>query len=311
MLKFKIIYRDDSEETVSNVITAVINAEEGVPADDLSITLPFDSRFCKKAKDIRVFDGEQIIFRGPIDEIINIKSCDGVLTKITARSCAGQLLDNEAEPLTYINPNAEFIWERHLKPFGITLFAADSKPFYGNLSICKGMTHWQVFYNYCINRYGYEPRITGDGKAYFTEVESNDKVIFSENNIKYYSLKENFKKYKLISEVKLKLSQYGGYTGYIKNTNSECTSINRVRYVNAISDKTNVTTADNIISKSNSDSYSITLECNGCHIGLLGKKSEIHDDIIGVRGNLRIKKVKYTLGKNGETTTLTLGKEKF
>ena len=311
MLKFVLTYSDNIEKKVDNVLTAVINAEEGVPADDLAITLPFDGVFSEKAENIKVFDGDQLIFIGQIDEIINIKSSDGVITKITARGPAGKLLDNEAEPLTYINPNAEFIWKRHLKPFGIASFEADSKPFYGSLSISKGMTHWQVFYNYCINRYGCKPRITSDGKAYFTGFESDEKVIFSENETAYYSLKENLKRCRLISEVKLKLSQYKGYTGSIKNLNPECENISRVRYVNAVSDKTNLNTADNIISQSNSDSYSITLECHGCHIGLLGRKAEVCDDVFGTKDDLIIRKIKYTLGRNGETTTLTLGKEKF
>lgn len=311
MLRFVITYSDGTEKTADNVLTAVINAEEGVPADDLTVTIPFDSKLSEKAESVDVFDGDKVIFTGQIDEIITIKDGDGVITKITARSIAGQLLDNEAEPLTYVNPDAEFIFNRHLKPFGINCFEADSTPFYGSLSISKGMTHWQVFYNYCINRYGCKPRITGDGQAYFKGFESDKTVIFSESGTPYYSLKENLKRYKLISEVKLKLSQYKGYTGSIKNTNPECENISRVRYVNTVSDKTNLHTADNIITQSNSDSYSITLECHGCHIGILGGKAEIHDDILGRKENLIIRKIKYTLGRNGENTTVTLGKEKF
>lgn len=311
MLKFVITYSDSTQKTADNVLTAVINAEEGVPADDLTITLPFDGSLSKNAERISVFDGDEEIFTGQTDEIINIKNSDGAITKITARSPAGQLLDNEAEPLTYVNPDAEYIWKKHLEPFGIKSFEADSTPFYGNLSISKGMTHWQVFYNYCINRYGHKPRITGDGKAYFTGFESDEKVIFSESETAYCSLKENLKRCRLISEVKLKLSQYKGYTGSIKNLNPECENISRVRYVNAVSDKTNINTADNIISQSNSDSYSITLECHGCHIGLLGRKAQVCDDVFGTKDDLIIRKIKYTLGKNGENTTVTLGKEKF
>lgn len=311
MLRFVITYKDKTQVDLSNILTAVMNSEIGVPADDMTVIVPYNCILSEKADKITVFSEKSIVFTGQIDEIINIKSNDGVITKLTARSPAAALLDNEAEPLTYINPAADFIFNRHLKPFGITEYYAETAPFHGIFKIDKGMTQWQVFSNFCINRFGSEPRVTGDGKAYFTEKTSDDSIIFGEGGFEYYSLRESIRRYSLISEVKLKLSQYGTYSGSVKNSNPECKGIDRVRYVNAISDKTTIGTADKIISNSNSDSYSLLLECHGCHFGLLGKSAEICDETFGNIKNLRVRKIRYTLNKNGENTMITLGRENF
>ena len=76
-------------------------------------------------------------------------------------------------------------------------------------------------------------------------------------------------------------------------------------------DKTTIQTADNIIRKSNSDSYSITLDCIGCLIESIGRPAVLDDDMFGRIENLTVRKIRYTVGSDGEKTTVTLGKERF
>lgn len=311
MLKFLITYSDKTEKYIDNVLTVIHNADVEVPADDLTITIPYDEKISENADYITAFLDEKTVFKGQIDEIIGIKSTDGAITKITARSPSAFLLDNEAEPLTYINPSADFIFSRHLKPFGLTEYDADDVPFFGTLKIDKGMTHWQVFRNFCINRYGTEPRITGEGKAYFKGYESNETIFFGKDGIDYTAIRESKRRFKLISEVRLKLTESGTYCGSIKNENPDCKGIERVRYVNATADKTTIQTADNIIRKSNSDSYSIALECVGCLIESIGRSAVLDDEMFGRIENLTVRKIRYSVGNDGEKTTVTLGKERF
>lgn len=311
MLKFLITYSDKTENYLDNVLTVILNADVEVPADDLTITIPYDEKISENADYITVFLDEKTVFKGQIDEIIGIKSTDGAITKITARSPSAFLLDNEAEPLTYINPSADFIFSRHLKPFGLTEYNADDVPFFGTLKIDKGMTHWQVFRNFCINRYGAEPRITGEGKAYFKGFETGETIFFGKSGVEYTSIRESKRRFKLISEVRLKLTESGTYGGNIKNENPDCDGIERVRYVNATADKTTIQTADNIIRKSNSDSYSIALECVGCLIKSIGRSAVLDDEMFGRIENLTVRKIRYSVGTDGEKTTVTLGKERF
>lgn len=309
MLSFLVTYKDKTEKSLKDILTAVIESDTNVPADSLTVTFPYSSEISKNADYISAYLDNKLVFTGQIDEIITIKKADGAINKLTARSMASFLLDNEAEALTYINPSAGFIFERHLKPLGIAEYEADDVPFYGALKIEKGMTHWQVFYNFCKNRYGVMPRISGDGKAYFKGADNSNTVTFGEEkgDIHYVSLRENNKRFKLISEVKLKLNEFGTYSGVIRNTNDESNSINRVRYVNLISDNNTIETADKIINQSNLDSYTTELECLGCHIGIIGHKAEIYDNLLGEMKNLRIIGVRYTLDNSGEKTTVTMG----
>lgn len=313
MLKFVITYCDDTQNAIENPLTVVMNSELGVPADDLTITFPFSRELSENADFITAFMNDETVFSGQIDEIVNIKNDSGVITRIAARSRAAALLDNEAEPVTYINPAPEFIFNRHLKPFGINDYEADSTPFFGALKIDKGMTHWQVFQNFCKNLYGSIPRITANGKAFFREIDNTDTVVFGKGDgkIDYYSAKESDMRYKLISEVRVKLDEFGTYSGRIENQNGACRNITRVRYVNATADTSTIETADKIISQSNSDSYKIVLEFAGSHINLIGKKAVIEDEVLGKNENLIVSKIKYTLTKSGEKTVAELRKEKF
>ena len=209
MLKFLVTYIDKTEKYLDDVLTVIFNADVEVPADDLTITIPYDEKISENADFITAFLDEKTVFKGQIDEIIGIKSTDGAITKITARSPSAFLLDNEAEPLTYINPSADFIFNRHLKPFGLTEYYADDVPFFGTLKIDKGMTHWQVFRNFCINRYGAVPRITGNGKVYFNGNESGETIFFGKSGIDYTAVRESKRRFRLITEVKLKLTESG------------------------------------------------------------------------------------------------------
>ncbi len=307
MLSFEIVFADGSAREVVP-ITAVMNCELEVPADEITVTCRYDREISENADYINVFCDGELIFKGQIDEIADIKDENGVITRISARSLAGMLLDNEAEPVTYINPAPEFIYLRHLKPFGIDAFTVKNTPFYGHLKIDKGMSHWQVFQNFCKNLYGTMPRISGDGKAYFEGVDSKDKVVLESNAQKsdYYSLKAYNKRYKLISGVKVRLDEFGTYSSYIKNENPDCKKIRRERYVNAAADTSSIETADKVIANSNKSGRIYLAESAGCHIGLIGKRAVIDDDVFGKIDNLTVAKTAYTLNKDGEFTSITL-----
>ena len=311
MLRIRIKHIDGTETELTRYLTVVLNSDIEVPADDLTVTCPFDKCLSDNADFIYLYNDDTLIFCGQIDEIINIKRKSGVITKLVSRSMAGDLLDNEAEPITYIYPAAEFIFDRHLKPFGIESYEADETPFYGNLRIDKGMTHWQVFENFCKNRFGTLPRITGNGKALFKGYQDMEVVVFGEESFKYYSVKENNKRCELITEVRLKLDEFGAYNGKIKNENKACNGITRVRYVNATADTSTIETADKMIARSNADSYNIELKCVGCCVSLIGRKAKINDALLGKKENLVVSKVKYVLDDSGEKSTVTLRKEKF
>jgi hypothetical protein len=293
---------------IKNVLTAEISADVDVPADELVLVMPYDERF-RNADMFEVYDDEALVFVGQADEIVSIVQNSGAIAKLSVRSLAGRLLDNEAEPVTYVNPAAKFIFERHLKPFGIAGYDGDEHAFMGKIKIEKGMTEWQVLEKFCSGRYGKSPRITGAGFALMCGTYGGAKpIVFGRNGVGYTSLREYIKPCKVISKVKLRTEEYGGYKSVIGN-NSLDGRIKRVRYVNAFLDNNAVKTADRMIENGNRQSFEITVECPKCLCGIVGRRAVIYDPLVGKREGLVVKSIKYSLKKNGESTTVVLGKE--
>lgn len=308
MLRYFFTDKNGKKFEIKNVLTAEISADVDVPADELVLVMPYDERF-RNADMFEVYDDEALVFVGQADEIVSIVRTDGAIAKLSARSLAGKLLDNEAEPVTYTNPAANFIFERHLKPFGIAGYDGDEHAFMGKIKIEKGMTEWQVLEKFCSGRYGKSPRITGAGFALMCGTYGGaEPIVFGKNGINYTSLREYIKPCKVISKVKLRTEEYGGYKSVIGN-NSLDGRIKRVRYVNAILDNNAVKTADRMIENGNRQSFEIMLECAECLCGVVGRRAVIDDSLIGKREGLVVKSIKYSLGKNGESTTVVLGKE--
>lgn len=308
MLSYFFTDKNGKKFEIKNVLTAEISADVDVPADELVLVMPYDERF-RNADMFEVYDDEALVFVGQADEIVSIVQNSGAIAKLSVRSLAGRLLDNEAEPVTYVNPAAKFIFERHLKPFGIVGYDGDEHPFMGTIKIEKGMTEWQVLEKFCSGRYGKGPRITGAGFALMCGTYGGAKpIVFGRNGVGYTSLREYIKPCKVISKVKLRTEEYGGYKSVIGN-NSLDGRIKRVRYVNAILDNNAVKTADRMIENGNRQSFEIMIECPKCLCGIVGRKAVIDDRLVGKREGLVVKSIKYSLGKNGESTTVVLGKE--
>ena len=98
---------------IKNVLTVEISADVDVPADELVLTVPYDRKY-RNVDMLEAYDGKSLVFVGQADEIVSIVHNSGAIVRLSARSLAGRLLDNEAEPVTYINPAAKLELNRRL-----------------------------------------------------------------------------------------------------------------------------------------------------------------------------------------------------
>lgn len=310
MLSIFIVDTDGKIKESEQVVSVVLNSESDVPADDLTVTLLYEESLCKNADMLLAYSEDKLMFKGKIDEIVNLVSNRQRVTKISARSLASLLLDNEAEPIACYMPSAGYIFRQYAKPYGITADVEDDSAYAGLFRIEKGMSRWQVIESFCKLKYDSVPTVTGNGRLFLNGCTNDKRLVFGNGGIRFESLRESIKRCELISEVKLKMDINSSYTSHIKNTNPDCEGIDRVRYVNATADNTTLKTADKIISNSNYAAYCITLECAGCLIDAVGCLAEIDDESFGKRSGLVVDKLKYSLGADGEFTTVTLRKEK-
>lgn len=308
VLSFFIETSDKKTVALPAPVSVVYNSEYSVPADDISLSLPYVGEIADKADFIFAYEGDRLVFKGIVDEVITLCNSGGLKTKINARSMAGILLDNEAQPNIYNSATADFIFKNNLKPFGFTEFEADNSPYYGNININKGMSEWQVLENFCRNRFSALPRIEGNGKVIFDGRLSSDKIFFSEHGeYSFTSLIKQIKKYRSVSEVRVRLTESGGYRSVLKNEHYNSQVVRR-RFVDALSGRRSLSTADKILDESVNSSFEITLECPYRLIDAAGKKAEVQSRASGTTADLYIHSLRYTLDKNGEKTTVVLRK---
>lgn len=306
MLRFVLYKNDDEITTLTKPLKMSIDMDENVPADSLSAVFvsaekPFE------ADKIKVYDDSGLIFNGVIDEV-HRKTSRGVLyLSISARSLTAMLLDNESKPTSYSESSTSVIFLNHLKPCGITSFKGEERILRGRIRIPKGGSNWSAFYKFCVNAFGKTPRIERDGTAYFDGVQSDDEVLFSnENGVKYNSVTEKYRPYKQITKVYSKLAEYGGYSTYTTNPETDSDSVKRERYLDAVNQIYTATVADEIISNSNKESYLVTVESPERCIPTLGAAVKIDDKALGKLDNLYLSALHYSLSPSGESTVFTL-----
>lgn len=309
MLSFIGIDINDNEIKLTNPEYVTINQEEDVPADDISVVFPFILNLPELNK-IVVKNHSQVVFIGLVDEQQIIGNDKGIWTKIVGRSMASFLLDNESKPISYLNPSSSVIADKHLKPYGMESFIGKDTVLSGTLNIPKGSTQWQALYSFCISAYGNKPRIEADGTVKMTGIESNESIVFSnKGGQRYISVKENNKRYKLLSSVKVKVHNEGDYNSVVENKTAIKRKINRERYLDSTYSSELFPVADKMIEKSVKDSYEIVLVCPDILINQLGVNAKIQDKYIGEKDNLYISGICCKISPEGEYTTVTLKKK--
>lgn len=308
MLHVTVTDRHGRERQPEGVLTVVLDCDERVPADSMTVSCLYDAALRTDARRLNGYTGDRLVFTGALDNIVTEKTAAGMVMRLNARSLAAGLLDNEAEPVTYRAPGAALIERRHLQPFGIRSATADNTPYCGTLKIDKGMSHWQVLRRFCRSCYHCEPRVTGDGRAFLDGKRQEETVLFADTGegVAYYALKESRQRHRLLSEIRLKFKQTNSYSSVLRNSDPEAADIRRVRFVNAAADHTTIDTAQTMLQNSSRDSYVLRLFCPGCQTETLGKRAAAEDSRLGRLDGLTVARVRYTADRRGEKSEVYL-----
>ncbi|MCH5299568.1 MAG: hypothetical protein J1E96_07390 [Ruminococcus sp.] len=283
-----------------------LNRDEGVPADDISISFPV-IKDLPELCELTIREESEIIFYGQVDEQQTVVSSSAVLTRIVARSMAAVLLDNESKPVSYYCPSTSIVFSRHLEPFNITSYKGNDVVLKETLNIAKGMTNWQALYTFCMRAYGKPPRIEADGTVNLNGIECDKSVYFSNvDGVHYISLKENNKRCNTLSDVWVKLSAGDGYVLNVINEDAKARKIKRERYLDATSASASPIVAQTMIRNSVDNSYELIVVSPERLVNVLGASAIVDDSYIGRRENLYVSNIYYNLTPDGERTTVTL-----
>lgn len=81
---------------------------------------------------------------------------------LSARSLGGALLDYEALPASYNQPDLQAIFLLHAAPYGLSSVRGEGRcP--GVYQVGKGQSEWEVLTDFCAYVCGWQPRVTKDG----------------------------------------------------------------------------------------------------------------------------------------------------
>ena len=305
MLRFEIEDVFGGKEIWDDVLALCINEEEDVPADDMTAVFPLKNT--AEISRVTLFDGDEAVFSGVVDEQQRIISESGMFFKLTARSMAALLLDNESVPVTYNHPTAGLIAQRHIIPHGLQAAGNMDSAFFGELVITKGESEWSAVERFCKNCFRTFPRVNADKTLDLMGLSSKGKIKFSNDGDgeRFTRFFENVKRCEEISKVNIKVDNAAGYVNAVENPEAGERKLERVRYINAALTQTPMTCADTMIENGRKKGYTVTLSCPKRHLGILGKSASVKagDDVID---GLYVTAVRYVLSEKKETTEVTL-----
>lgn len=307
MLSFVMTDINGGSVCLENPVYMTLSRDEDVPADALSATFPFMP--IEEMKEIRVYDGSELIFSGVVDEQQNISGNSGAYLRVIARSMAAVLLDNESRPRSFNNPSTPVIARFFLESNGLTSYSGGNVTVRNSLKVAKGMTDWQSLCSFCARAYGTVPRVESDGSVSLKGLKRGEKIVFSPDRVGYCSVKENNKRCELISAVYVKQSPSGGYETLIPDREAMAKGVDRRRFLDSSSRVMSVSLADKMVENAKRRSYSLTLVCPDRLTEILGRAARVEDGFIGSRDSLYVSSIFYKLGPRGEFTTVTLKKE--
>ncbi len=299
MLTVKAVDIYGNEIFAGTPLSVVLNREEDVPAD--SVELDFADVKLPVLKEVTLYRCGKLIFSGEVDEQIR-ELGEKSHTLVTARNSASRLIDNEAYPMSFINPSIEDIFARYALPFGFKRYEGENRAYQGRFTVSKGSSCFSVIKRFAKEVYGAYPACEGD-TLHIEGVKSDDILLLGENGTPFESLRIVNLRCNRISGVCVKLKDGEGYSSFVADSEAENEGVSKVRYLNTASGSADtLMDADRILAEARSKSFYAQAVCRGFFGDALGKGVKVQDTDF----SLYVSAVRYISGKKGEYTRLTL-----
>ena len=220
------------------------------PAQSLEAVFPLERGTAPSpAVTVTLSRGSRRIFAGWCDQQTAREDGDGRTLEIQARSRGGLLLDNEALPQTYYNVSTRDIFREHLVPYGFSPSALEIPRDYtaGVFTVAKGMSHWEVFYAFCVRMYALFPRVTTGERVVVAELPAAPAARITNRpgreGLRYLSAEDTVRRASVISEIILR-DKKGNYSRSLGNPWGNPWRVVRRRYVIPGAEYATVPTAD-------------------------------------------------------------------
>lgn len=287
-----------SEETPMSI---VMDIEEDVPAD--SVTVKIKGTGLPILTKVELLRGDNLVFSGEIDEQTEFfgKKC---YTEITARDSSARLIDNEAYPMSFVNPSAEDIFDRYAKPFGFKTFNGENKVYSGSFTVEKGISCYTAIRRFAFELYPAFPKCRED-ELFFEGIKSDDVLKFGKDGIPVMDMRVASLRCNRVSRVYFKYKNGEGYNSFISDTGAENQGITKVRYINLASGGSSIKDADIIFDESKKKSFYADIVCREFLGDSLGKTVLIDD----YPEEFYVSSLRYAADEKGEYTRLRILKK--
>ena len=136
--------------------------EADAPAASFEGTFPFFSvPKGLQTPFLRLSEWGETRFFGPVD-VLTETAGKTASCKVEARSLPALLLDSEAVPATYRDPDLETLFARHAAPYGFSKIVGEKRSVAGTYSVLKGASEWAALEGFCKRCLGVPLYAVGD-----------------------------------------------------------------------------------------------------------------------------------------------------
>lgn len=243
-------------------------ADEDVPADDIVVHLKGVG--FREFVSVRVFYEGKLIFSGEVDEQIDVQARKSY-TEITVRDTCARLIDNEAYPMSFLNPSAYDIFECYAKPLGFKFMEGENKALSGRFTVEKGISCYTAIRRFAQLVYSAFPKCRED-TLLFEGIKSDGVLHIGKEGISPIDMRVAQLRCNRVSRVYLKHKEGGGYDSFISDAKAEADGIRKVRYINLASGNSGVEEADIIFDEAEKNSFYADVALKGFYGDALGKK---------------------------------------
>lgn len=303
MLDFVASSVDNEEKSLSCIVAYELSKDFDAACDGLRINLadkaPFD-----EIKGIKAYNNGKLVFNGYVDAQRESVTNGTYQCFIYARSSASILLDNEAEPRSYICPTALALFRNNAKDFGFKLglptLSSDN-----SYLVNKGVSCFGAINSFVYGITGKNIFVTPENEI----VLSSDGAVINFDDLTILSEKRMINRGGLISQVDYKIDGDNKYLRHTKSRFLEAKGIKASKKINLSNyplwQRENIAKAEIQNSAEGYNQFEITVLGSvtpQLYSKAVGKSS------LGELDGFYVSNVCTSLNKNGEQTKITLSK---
>ncbi len=255
---------------------------------------------------VTVFIDKNKVFDGVCDRQEYQRTNDGVLTFIYARSGAAVLVDNEANPATYIKPSTQVLFHEEAKKYSFKNMLPDLASAH-EYSVEKGTSCYGAINQFVKTSTGLPVRVTCNGEL---RIPAAGEIINLESET-IISEKHCINRSAPITQIDYKISNDSPYIRHFKSRTLEKNGISRARKINIASlpEWQREYTLYDRLKKAAGEYYSAEFVIDGAHSFELYSKLVCKPSGITDCDGYRLWRSVISHGESGDITRLTFLKE--